>query len=332
MSSIEIVPFSEDHIEAAAALVAARYRAERDFNKSLPTKYEEAEAIVPILQDNSKRTTGVTTIREGRLAGFATGLMTMHREARTAYIPDWGHGTEPADRWGTYRAMYAGLAHHWVANGYFTHIVTVFANEREVADAWFSLGFGLENVDALREVSLVEGPVAEVEIRRANPEDFDVVMALTLATRQHIATTPAFRPLLDHEGAEYYKQQLSDLDVVWWLAYQDGEVVGGMRIVPSSKRNFVMTVADESTCAITMAFTMEKERNHGIGTTLLKHSLEWVRSVGYKKCAVDFESANIPGSRFWLANFQPVCYSLVRRLDGRIAWAHENRDEVDFRR
>jgi len=157
-------------------------------------------------------------------------------------------------------------------------------------------------------------------------------MALTLATRRHLTTTPAFRPLFDHEGAEYYKQQLLDSDIVWWLAYQGSEVIGVIRIMPSSKRNFVMPVADESTCAITMAFTKENERNRGVGTVLLKHSLEWARSAGYKNCAVDFESANIPGSRFWLANFQPVCYSLVRRLDERIAWAHENRDKVDFRR
>ena len=69
--------------------------------------------------------------------------------------------------------MYAGLAHRWVADVYFTHVVTAFAHEREVMDIWFSLGFGLENVDVLRKVGPVEGTTAGVEIRRAGPEDLE---------------------------------------------------------------------------------------------------------------------------------------------------------------
>ena len=34
--SVEIIPFSECHLNDAAILVATRYRAERDLEKSLP--------------------------------------------------------------------------------------------------------------------------------------------------------------------------------------------------------------------------------------------------------------------------------------------------------
>ena len=43
MSSVDIVPFRDDHLEDAAALVAARYRAERDLDKSLHARYEEPD-------------------------------------------------------------------------------------------------------------------------------------------------------------------------------------------------------------------------------------------------------------------------------------------------
>jgi hypothetical protein len=47
---------------------------------------------------------------------------------------------------------------------------------------------------------------------------------------------------------------------------------------------------------------------------------------------VDFESANLPGSAFWLRHFEPVAHSLMRRVDSRLAWAHAERDEADLQR
>ncbi len=88
-------------------------------------------------------------------------------------------------------------------------------------------------------------------------------------------------------------------------------------------------IRDEKTVSISRAFTKEHTRNSGIGTALLKHSLDWARSVGYERCAVDFESENISGARFWLKHFQPVCYSLIRYVDERVAWAHEKREGKD---
>ncbi len=71
-TSIEIVPFNEDHLEEAAALVAVRYREERNVNPILPAQFEDATAVLPILHDNTRRQTGVVARREGKLIGFLT--------------------------------------------------------------------------------------------------------------------------------------------------------------------------------------------------------------------------------------------------------------------
>ena len=71
-TSIEIVPFNEDHLEEAAALVAVRYREERNLNPILPAQFEDATAVLPILHDNTRRQTGVVARREGKLIGFLT--------------------------------------------------------------------------------------------------------------------------------------------------------------------------------------------------------------------------------------------------------------------
>lgn len=319
-TSIEIVPFSEDHLEEAAGLVAVRYRQERKHNPILPARFEDAAAVLPILQNNTRRQTGMVAMREGRLIGFLTGFMSLFREVRTAFIPYWGHGASSDNRQKTYWSMYASLARHWVANGYFNHIITVLAHEQEVLGAWFMLGFGMDNIDTLRDVSSIKRVMADVEIRRATMDDIDAVMSLALANHWHLTTTPIFRPMFGHEGRRHLEQQISDANIAWWLAYNGSDIVGIMRLVPLSGREFSIPPADENTCGITAAFTKEEFRHHGVATTLLNHALEWARSVGYTRCAVDFESANILGASFWLKYFQPVGYSLVRRLDERIAW------------
>ena len=89
-------------------------------------------------------------------------------------------------------------------------------------------------------------------------------------------------------------------------------------------------IRDEKTSSITGAFTEERFRDSGIGAALPSHALDWARSIAHERCAVDFESQNILGTRFWLRHFQPICYSLIRHVDERIAWAHEGPKDEDL--
>ena len=322
--SIDIVPFSEDHLKDAAAMVATRYREERDLNKSVPARFEDAAAIVPLLQDYTKKRNGIAAIREGRLAGFLTCMLLLARGVRTAYVTDHSHAADSESSREIYRAMYANIAHRWVTDGYFAHAVTVLAHEREVMDTWFSLGFGMIEINALRGVSPVDKGMAEVEIRRAEPEDIDIVMTLRVAVGRHLTTAPVFIPLIIGRGRKFYEQWLSDSANALWLAYRGRDAVAFMQLMPSSQLGVVMPIFDKTTVTITGAFTKEDMRCHGIGTALLNHSLVWARSTGYEHCAVEFESANTIGSSFWQGKgFKPVCYSLARRIDERVVWANE---------
>ena len=323
MNSIEIVPFQRDHLQDAAMLVANRYREERNINKSLPSQFENADAVLPLLKNYANGQAGIAAIDEKRLIGFLIGLHITVRQVKTAYVPDWGHAVDSESGQKIYRAMYVNLAPRWVADGYFAHAITFLAHERETMDAWFSLGFGMVGIDAVRDVSLIEGGMAKVEIRRARLEDINIVLTLRVALKRHLAEAPIFIPFTPQRGREFYEKWLPDSANALWLAYRERDAVAFMELTPSSRLGVVMPVFNKSTVSITGAFTKEALRQRGIGTTLLNHSLEWARSAGYNNCAVDFESANIIGSSFWYGNgFKPVCYSLVRRIDERITLAY----------
>ncbi|MEX2080946.1 MAG: GNAT family N-acetyltransferase, partial [Dehalococcoidia bacterium] len=63
-------------------------------------------------------------------------------------------------------------------------------------------------------------------------------------------------------------------------------------------------------------------RGGGIGKALLSHSKAWAREQGYSWCVLHFASANPSGGPFWLGQgFIPCEYTMVRRIDDRVAWA-----------
>jgi GNAT superfamily N-acetyltransferase len=328
--SLQIVPLRDGHLGDAAALVAARYRAEREHTPSLPPRYEHVDSMFPLLRDLAGRAPGVAAIRDGRLAGFLLGLaLEEYRGKRSAYSPEWANAADAGDGHEIYRGMYARLSARWVANGCFTHLVTVMAHHSQAIDAWHWLGFGLTAVDAMRDLAPVQGVAADVDVRRARVEDVEQAMALCQALQRHLAAVPTFVAFAEKQGREFHEEWLADPDNVLWLAYHGGEAVACMGLEPSNP-TAAYVIRDEKTVSIARAFTKEPVRNRGIGTALLGRSVDRARSAGYERCAVDFEPENVPGARFWLRHFRPVCYSFIRCVDERVAWAHGDRADEDL--
>jgi GNAT superfamily N-acetyltransferase len=327
---LEIVPLRGKHLEDAAALVTACYRALRERVPSLPSRYEDASSILLPLRDLAGQAPGVVAMREGRLAGFLLGMVLPEfRGKRSVYSPEWANAVDGEDGGEIYREMYARLSARWVADGCFTHVITLLAHDRGAIDAWYWLGFGLAAVDAIRDLTPLQAAIANIEIHRAGPEDIEEAIMLDQALQRHLATAPIFLVPEETLEKEFHEQWLADSAHALWLAYRVGEVVACMGLEPSNPKACYI-IRDEKTTSITSAFTEESERNKGIATALLNHSLDWARSVGYQRCAVDFEPQNLSAARLWLRHFQPICYSLIRHVDERVAWAHEKREDKDL--
>lgn len=328
--ALEIATLGDEHLENAAALVVTRYHMEREQVPSLPARYEDADQVLPLLRDLVGRAPGVAAVRDGQLAGFLIGLvLPSWRGRRSLYVPEWAHSANPEDCREVYQIMYAHLSPRWLANGCFTHLITLFAHDRESINTWFWLGFGLAAVDAMRDLGPVQGPAVRVDIRRATLEDLDLVTSLAEDVQRHLAAPPIFLALAEKGNRESHEKWLLVPANSLWLAFQGGEPVGYVRLEPSNP-SAAFVIRDEKTISVTGAFTKERLRRRGVGTALLRQSLDWARSEGYERCAVSFEPQNVSGARFWLKHFQAICFSLVRDVDERIAWAHELRADKDF--
>lgn len=313
--SLQLASLQEEHLEDAAALVAGRYKVLREKVPLLPFRYEEVETIVGMLRDLGEESSGVVAMRGKRLVGFLAGVVLPEfLGKRSVYSPEWANGAELGESRRIYEEMYRHLAAHWVADGCFTHVVSMLGHDRAGIEGWQWLGFGLAAVDGVREPKLVAGVTAEVEVRQASIEHAGEVAPLLEGLAQHLVTAPTFWIHEQEEPEAWLAKPGHGL----WLAYEAGEAVGCMGL-EAGYRGGCEVLQDEQTVSVELAFTREEARGRGIGTALLNRALTWAQVEGYKRCAVDFESMNILAARFWLRWFEPVCYSLIRCIDERVS-------------
>ena len=325
MIPCEIESFSEKHVEKAARLFTDRYRTERGCTPFLPSRFENTSSISPLLRDLVRESPGVVALTNKKLVGFLIGrLIPSWRGRRSVYVPEWAHSVVGEGRRRVFEQMYTHLSSKWTSDSCFTHLFTVLAHDQEIIDSLFWLGFGMAAVDAMLDLhSVQEGKSsADVEIRRADVSDLELVTKLSAEFERYMAGSPIYLAPSQIEGRESHVKWLSNPSNALLLASYKGEVVSYVVIGPFSE-DAAYIISDDKTASITGAYTKEHLRGEGIGTALLNQSLNWARSKGYERCAVDFEPENVLASSFWLRRFQPICYSLVRHIDHQVARAQK---------
>ncbi|MGI8552857.1 MAG: GNAT family N-acetyltransferase [Dehalococcoidia bacterium] len=184
-----IVPFTAEHLDAAAELLTARHRADRCHDPRLPERFEDPnvarEAIQAALAERGA--SGAAALHEGSLTGYLIGapllaapgsIAARYVRPRSVWIDQAGHAVEASDGYETYRELYAVLAPIWLAAGCFTHYAELPAQDRQALAAWYSLGFGQEETRALRSVDA------------GAKNQFKLETASTVGTRTERATVP----------------------------------------------------------------------------------------------------------------------------------------------
>lgn len=314
--SVSVVALQQHHLEDAANLVVKGYEGQREIVSALPCRYDSPGRTVTLLRGLLDRFPGAAALRGGRLVGFAQGMAipSLHGR-RSAHVPEWGHAAD-ANPVQIYQAMYDYLAPRWVQEGCCSHVVTLFCRQRMVTCELFRYGFGMLVIDAVRDLSPVEGAVAKVQIRRACADDIGVLLEFEESLTEHLASAPIFRWGGQSPEADEVDKRLRDPDHLHLLACEHRQVLGYMGFGPKeagSSQPFI----DDTSIACTGAYVRRGLRRRGVGAALLARAFDWARRAGYERCTVDFESANVLARRFWLRHFDPITYSLVRHVGGR---------------
>jgi GNAT superfamily N-acetyltransferase len=304
MARLEVVPFADEHLDAAAELLAARH-----------ARHREAEPLLPELDDPL-----AAIEREWREEGasgvFAHGAYLIGapftRFEGTFRVGIAGHAVE-SDAEST-RDLYAAAAQRWVEEGYTRHEVFVPSHDAALVDAWFRLSFGASAVLALRETEPEEPFDAGVTIRPGTQDDFDEAARLELAMGEAMLPAPSFSSvqLQTHEevAAEWHADGESD-EYELFVAELGGRTVGHILLY---RRPADLRVPANS-IDLAQASTEPEARGLGVGRALTAHVIRWAHENAYPVMTTDWRMTNLWASRFWpRRGFRPTFLRLYRSI------------------
>lgn len=321
----QTAPLTDEHVAEAAALFCGHYELLCQGVPALPDRYRDPATVTPLLAElfAAGPALGAFSL-EGRLVGYIAGRMLPQflGQQRGVHVPEWAHAvaTDAAGRGDLYRQLYAAAAATWVARSHLNHAVTILAGDEDARAAWFWSGFGLATVDAIRDLKTALTAICDesLTVRPAQQDDIRALLPLFVAHQAYYRRSPMFVPKAPFGGSVELAESLADPKRLIWLAADvDGQVLGFMQ-QRADATNACTIVRDPKTLACDGAYVLPAARRRGTAAALLQQMVSWARRRGFVRLALDFEVTNLPGGRFWLRHFTPVCYSLARRVNDRI--------------
>jgi ribosomal protein S18 acetylase RimI-like enzyme len=316
MPELEIQPFSDEHLEGAAALLEERHSGHRAVEPGLPANVDyrpEVEALW-----NAKERSGAVAVRGGELVGYLIGT---HREdeiwGSNVWVEYAGHAVREPE---IVRDLYAFAAKEWLERGRNRHYAQVPATDPELVNAWFRLSFGAQHASAIQETpeATDETPLG-VKVRRAVEDDVDAVVRLDLELPRHQELSPVFAPgprYTEEESRADFLEELDDRERALLVAEIDGHVVGALVMVDVAKSSLHSGLSrPERAAFLGFAATLPEARGSGAGLALTNGGLAWAREHGYPVTVVDWRETNLLASRFWPARgFRRTFLRLYRSI------------------
>ena len=303
------------HLKGAVDLVTNAYSEERKAIDFLPA-VDYSKIFSKRIKNLFLNGSGVVAIQAGKVVGFLGGyeIKELWGNCKGVYCPIYGHGALMRDRRKIYQNLYKQAAGLWVDKGITNHSITLYAQDQEVIDTWFWLGFGLRCVDAIRELDQINVEKSGINIKKVKLNDVASLVDIDKKHNSYYKESPIFMPVQEEDTISKLTGWLSKENHHMWMAYDNERVIGYMRIEPNGER---FLTEHQDIMNITGAYVEETYRGQDIGSYLLDAIQKWLKDNKYKLCGVDYESINIAGSKFWNKHFIPYTYSLVRRIDER---------------
>jgi ribosomal protein S18 acetylase RimI-like enzyme len=305
VARLEIVPFSDEHLDAAAALLAARHARHRAVEPLLSPRYERPEAARQELDRvwHGAGASGFAGLRDGRLTGYLVGAPRKESVwGDNVFVEAPGHAVEQAE---DVRDLYAAASARWVDEGRPRHAVIAPAHDGALLDAWWRLSFGQQQAHGIQEVP----PRTDVtvpdgyEIRGPREDEIEQLIDVDLALPEHQRLAPVFGSAgswsRDDSREEWVKTFAGGEETILIGATGDRPVACWALVPAEQSREHRGLLLPDQACHLGFAATLPESRGSGIGVALTEASLAWAAEEGYPTMITDWRVTNLLASRFW---------------------------------
>jgi GNAT superfamily N-acetyltransferase len=287
---MEIVPFTEEHLDAAAELLAARHETHRGVFPALPADADYRAEIAALLED-------------GATGAFTDGAFVLgsSKDAKfwgpNVWVEAAGHAASDPE---LLRDVWAAAAADWFQQGVRAYYALVPATDAGLLDAWFRLGFGAQHAHGLMDIPEREWPAG---VREATEDDIEGLVAIGPLLSRHQTETPVFSTVAEQTPEEVRADVIDDFGTegVANLVYErEGRIVGDFFVCSIELSSAHSGLARPPGAAfIGFAVTDPEVRGSGAGLALTDASFAWAREQGYEVMATDWRETNLLSSRFW---------------------------------
>jgi ribosomal protein S18 acetylase RimI-like enzyme len=317
VSRPEVLPFSDEHLDPAAELLAERHRRHRLAEPLLPARFEDAAAAREEIEALWHRdgAAGAFATRGGRIVGYLVGAPADDAVwGANEWVEVAGHAVDEVE---VVRDLYAVVAEPWVESGRPRHWAVVPATDTALVDAWFRLGFGQQQVYGIAPVRPTHWPDG---VRKAEPSDVDALVELAPLLAAHQLGTPVFSGrglgLDDDELRAEIENDIASKRFGNLVAELDGRVVANFEVAPAEESSMHVGLArPERASYLAFAITSPAARGTGLGVALTEACFAWAHEAGYETMLTDWRVTNLLASRFWPARgFRPTFLRLYRSI------------------
>ena len=307
MSTLEIQPFTDEHLDAAAELLAERHARHREAEPLLPA---DVDFRVQIEREwRTEGASGAFASRGGEPVGYLVGFPNPPFGLRVGIGGHAVRGDAEAAR-----DLYAAAAAAWLEAGHAQQDVFVPSTDDALVDAWFRLSFGAGAVLATRETAAEPAFDAGVLIRPGTPDDLEASALLDRELTLSMQPSPSFSTVQLESVEEFiegWQGTWDDPQFIHFVAEREGRIVGHSLLY---KRPADLRVPADS-IDLANASTFPEERGSGVGRALFTHVLTWAYEHGYPTMVTDWRMTNMLASRFWpRRGFRPVFVRMHRNL------------------
>ena len=306
-----ILDFNISHVEAAQQLALSNYKEVRQQIPILP----EIE-VLPSLEYFAQNGLGVATFQEGQMIGFLCCYEPWNNAfsstAKGTFSPIHAHGAIAENRKKIYQKMYQAAAEKWIKQKITYHSIGLYAHDTECIGGFFTYGFGMRCVDAIRPIEVIECDKCEgVYYEELAKTDAFKIRKLRQMLAEHLGSSPCFM----HSSPEDFQKWLiraEERDSRLFVAIENDQLIAFVEVTKDGE-NFVTEV--NTIANICGAFCLPEYRGRNIFQNLLNYTIMNLKEEGYKLLGVDYESFNSTANGFWLKYFTPYTNSVVRRID-----------------